>query len=156
MLFIQLIQWQRGNSHLRTVTCFWFVLPSHPPRMTHLPSVTPVSPPRTLTHKNCQQDNHILLSWFLLRAKGENLSKISRLLDSSTLYPSRVVYHSTVTLRGALGVTVRYCTTLGGGQGRMNQKYWTSNRFQVTALPMKEPTKQDMVMLLVLLVALGF
>ena len=59
-------------------------------------------------------------------------------------------------MRGALGVTVRYCTTLGGGQGRMNQKYLTSDRFQVTALPTKEPTKQDMVMLLVLLVALGF
>ena len=53
-------------------------------------------------------------------------------------------------------MTVRYCTTLGGGQGRMNQKNLTSDRFQVTALPMKEPTKQDMVMLLVLLVALGF
>ena len=91
-----------------------------------------------------------------LWAKREKLTKISHLLDSSTLYPSRVVYHSTVTLRGALGVTVRYCTTLGGGQGRMNQKYLTSDRFQVTALPMKEPTKQDMVMLLVLLVALGF
>ena len=37
-------------------------------------------------------------------------------------------------------MTVEYCTTLAGGQGRMNQKYLTSDRFQVTALPMKEPT----------------
>ena len=126
--------------------------------MTHHPSVTQVSPLRTLTHKNYQQDNHILLSRFFLWAKREKLTKISHLLDSSTLYPSRVVYHSTFTLGalGALGVTVRYCTTLGEGQGRMNQKYVTSDRFQVTALPTKEPTKQDMVMLLVLLLALGF
>ena len=53
-------------------------------------------------------------------------------------------------------MTVEYCTTLAGGQGRMNQKYLTSDRFQVTALPMTEPTKQDMVMFLVLLVALRF
>ena len=53
-------------------------------------------------------------------------------------------------------MTVRYCTTLGGGQGKMSQKYLKSDRFQVTALPMKEPTNQDMVMLLLLLVALGF
>ena len=56
-------------------------------------------------------------------------------------------------------MTVEYCTTLAGGQGRMNQKYLTSDRFQVTALHMKEPNKQDMIMLLVLLVllvALGF
>ena len=53
-------------------------------------------------------------------------------------------------------MTVGYCTTLVGGQGKMNQKYLKSDRFQVTAPPMKEPTKQDMVMLLVLLVALGF
>ena len=53
-------------------------------------------------------------------------------------------------------MTVGYCTALVGGQGRMNQKYLTSDRFQVTALPMKEPTKQDMDMLMVLLVALRF
>ena len=53
-------------------------------------------------------------------------------------------------------MTVGYCTILVGGQGRMNQKYLTSDRFQVTALPMKEPSKQDIVVLLVLLVALGF
>ena len=52
-------------------------------------------------------------------------------------------------------MTVGYCTTLVGGQGRMNQKYLTSDRFQVTALPMKEPTKLDLVILLVFLVAYG-
>ena len=53
-------------------------------------------------------------------------------------------------------MTVEYCTTLAGGQGRMNQKYLTSDRFQVTALPMKEPTKLVLVILLVFLFAYGF
>ena len=53
-------------------------------------------------------------------------------------------------------MTVGYCATLVGGQGRMNQKYLTSDRFQVTALPMKRPTKLNLVILLVFLVAFGF
>ena len=53
-------------------------------------------------------------------------------------------------------MTLGYCTTLQGGQGRMNQKYLTSERFHLTSLPKKEPTEQDLVTLMVFLVAFGF